>query len=59
MATVSCGRTPRPASPPALARTRSPYSPHVHEMASPLVRNATSSRRAVTVIWNASHSVAA
>src|SRR6266702_7465162 len=57
-ATVSPLRTPSPASPAAISRTRPAYSRQVIVTAPPGVRSATSCGYRATVPWNASQNVA-
>src|SRR5919202_1704219 len=56
-AIVSPRLSPRPASPPASARTLSPYSAQVMLNSSPFVRSATRSACSSAVTWKAAHSV--
>ena len=55
--TVSPRPRPSAAKPAASFLTFSPYSPHVIENSSPLVRIATSSARSAAVTWKAPHIV--
>ncbi len=57
-ATVSPLRSPSPARPAAISRTRPAYSRQVNVTAPPGVRSATSCGYRATVAWNASQSVA-